>query len=146
MEHASALEIVYRIREVGLVDRSFIPISMWLWRLAVDAGESNEPMRTKSILKVEEFAANHRRKFLFRLLVKAFGRPRLGKPRPDAGVPVIHYGFLELAGGPFGLQTINDAAQLLAKVRCPPKSLILRPADLRGILKIRLAPRRWTLA
>jgi glycosyltransferase involved in cell wall biosynthesis len=138
MENAGVLENLYRVREVGLDNRSFMPISMWLWRLACDARHMNEPLRTESIEKVEEFAGKHRRKNLFRLFVKASG-----KPLAEGALPLVSYGSLVLNGDEFGLKTIDDATRLVAKIRRPPKLPVLRSAGLRGILRIRMAPRRW---
>jgi glycosyltransferase involved in cell wall biosynthesis len=137
------LECLYRVREVCLDGRLFIPVSAWLYRFARDARSVGEPLRSESLKVIEEFAARHRRKNLFRFLVRVFGRP-LDDPPAGAAPLVVSYGRLVLRGEAFGLRTIEDAAGLTARIRFPPKSPNLLPAGLGELLRLRRAERKWT--
>jgi hypothetical protein len=142
LDSAGILECLYRVRELCLDGRLFIPVSPWLLRFARNARVIAEPLRTESLQAVEKFAAKHRRKLLFRALVKVFGKP-LGNPRADAASPVVSNGKLILRGEEFNLATIEDAANLTARIRLPPSSPNLRPAGLLDLLKIRNSHRKW---
>jgi glycosyltransferase involved in cell wall biosynthesis len=139
MEGAAILESLYRVRDVCLDGRLFIPFSLWLYKLAREIRFIKEPARSQSVDRVAELAARHWREFLFRLLVKYFGKPIPDIDRP----PLVSMGNLVLRGDEFALQTIEDAARLTAKIRRPPASPALRPAGLREIFQTRRVTRSW---